>query len=248
MKYEIERIKYSTLYTDPYPHLVIDDFFSPETYNGILKYFPTVDEMAKSAEFSRQIDIVPDPGVTRAANGEWDYRKWLTGSKRQFWGTFKNTYFSGTFVKALRLKFGFERSDCYACGRLAVEGIGAGLGPHTDREDKMISMVVYLDDNPDAKGTYLLKAKDPNFVAEERHYGYSDFDVVKTIDYKPNRLIAWKVVPDSYHSYYQDVDTERRTLKYFIQKTQDKEKLQKRIEATKVYAGDWRKDVDKVAS
>lgn len=240
--YEIEKIKQAQLYTDPYPHLVIDNFFHRKTYAKILKNFPSLDHMAKSAKYSHQVDIVRDPGVLRAADGKWEYEHFLPDIQQKYWDWFKGKFFFGEFPKALKEKFSITDSS-YACGRLVSESQGAGLGPHMDRFDKFVSMVVYLDENPKAKGTYLLKAKSPDFKPEEKHYSYEEFDIVKDIEYKPNRLIAWKVVPNSFHSYYQDEETERRTLKYFIQHVEDISKLQQRILATKQHADDWREDV-----
>ena len=117
------------------------------------------------------------------------------------------------------------------------------MGPHTDRADKIISCVFYLDSPSGACGTTLLKPKDPDFVAGSRHYGYSDFDVIKTLKYRKNKIIAWEVVPDSFHAFYQREKVDRRTIKLFIQRSGDISSIRKMIEETRVHTSDWEKDV-----
>lgn len=242
---ELEKIRTAEMHDDPYTYIEIENFFPANVYKDLIGHLPSRDKMAKSKDsHSRQIDIVRDPGVKRAANGEWEYQNHLDEDDCLFWDWFKERYFEGDFVQALRDKFDVPKdTKAYACGRIASEGQGSGLGPHSDRADKIISAVFYLDSDPLACGTILLRPKDKNFKPEVRHYGYKDFDIVKTIDYEQNKLIAWRVVPSSFHAYYQEHDTFRRTIKFFIQSQENPSVVQARIEETKKYADEWKDDI-----
>lgn len=240
--YESKRIKNAEIVSYPYPHIEVEDIFSPEMYVGILANFPNTCILPKSRSYSRQLDIVPDPGVKDSYEGKYEYINVLSGFEYDFWDRFKLRFFEGEFVETLMKKFNVRDNDYYACGRLQIETEGAGLGPHTDRKDKLISVVFYIDENEDACGTELCKPK-KTFKAGERHYGYDDFEIVKSLSYKPNKMIAWPVVPNSFHSYHQSKPTERRTIKFFIQHFEDPIELQGRIAETKQYADDWRKTV-----
>ncbi len=242
---ELEKIYSAEVQTDPYPYIEIENFFPINVYKDIMWHFPVRSIMASSkSSHSKQLDIVADPGVARAANGEWEYQHYLLNDDLAFWNWFKRQYFEGAFVQALRDKFEVDKNmDIFACGRLASEGQGSGLGPHTDRADKIVSALFYLDYNPLACGTILLEPKDKNFKPGERHYGYKDFDVVKTISYQPNKFMAWLVVPSSFHAYYQEHDTFRRTIKYFLQTKEDPVVIQARVEKTKKHADEWKGDI-----
>lgn len=242
---EAYKVRFADICTDPYPHLIIDNFFDNIRYGDILKNFPSNEQLIDGGEFSKQLDLIIDPGVARA-DESWSYDKHMTGEQLEFWTEFKHEFLdSMEFGDAFLGKFQIPhiKLDRYVCGRIQVERKGSGLGPHRDRFDKLISCVIYLDDCPEACGTKLLEPKNPALFGFEEHLGYSEFNVVKEVEHKPNRMICWPVVDNSFHSYFQDKPVERKTIKLFVQEKQDISKLRERIAKTKNTANKWREDV-----
>jgi hypothetical protein len=239
---DIDKIDDALVQTDPFPHIEVDDVFTEIFFEKMIRNLPNKTGMPTSGEFSYQLDIAVDPGVKRNLDGKFDYRTWVKGFQRPLWDDLHKDLCTSPFMDTILDKFGIDEAH-FPVGRYAIEEKGAGLGPHTDRADKILSCVFYIDDNPDAAGTHLLRPKDPNFVPDSRHYSYEPFDIVKTLEYKMNKMIAWPVTPQSFHAYYQDKDTNRRTIKYALHRPEREDAVQERIEVTKVFADDWRKDV-----
>jgi len=243
LEHEIGLIRTSVTRTDPFPHLLLDNFCGGRLYKNILKYFPSDEQLIKGSEFSKQLDIIVDPGVSRA-NESWSFEKHMAGDQLAFWQTVKNDIFlTDKLVNAFKEKFGIRKDDVYLCGRIQVEEKGSGLGPHRDRFDKLVSCVIYLDECPNACGTKLLYHKNPSLFSFEEHLGYDEFGVVDEIQHKPNRMVCWPVVDNSFHSYFQNKDAKRKTLKLFLQEKQNVDNLRKRIAATKATSDKWKQDV-----
>ena len=159
LEYELDLIQKSEIRTDPFPHLIIDDFLNDTLYETVLKYFPSTDQLVQGGEFSKQLDLVVDPGVARA-DESWGFERHMKGTQLNFWSGFKEALFDYPLIgDALLEKFQMDSKDRYMCGRIQVEGKGSGLGPHRDRFDKLISCVIYLDECLDACGTKLLAPK-----------------------------------------------------------------------------------------
>ena len=92
-------------------------------------------------------------------------------------------------------------------------------------------------------GTHLLKKISPSNDGDKDHdhKTYEDYEKVKTVEYIPNRLIGWEVVAESWHSYHQLYDGDRKSLKFFVQeKLGDYEHLQRKREKSKQSSQDWR--------
>jgi hypothetical protein len=246
LEHETGLIRTSELLSDPYPHLLVDDFLDSDLYEGVLKHFPTQEQLIKGGDFSKQLDLVVDPGVARA-DESWSFTQHMEGEQLQFWMEFKEAAFDSNVLGAAFLdKFSISKSldDVYTCGRIQVEELGSGLGPHRDRFDKLVSCVIYLDECPEACGTMLLAPKHPNLFEFEDHLSYGEFNVVDEVEHKPNRMICWPVVQNSFHSYYQNKKAFRKTIKLFVQEKQDVDALRARIAKTKKTANKWREDVD----
>ena len=251
MKNEIVRILMSQVDPEPYPHIVVDDFFSLDTYMQMMVHFPLPDSMEPGyLDYTRQTDLIVDRGMVEADDGKFAMKDELGSERIDFWLNFTQQMFPngrtgdllGGVPEALCRKFGVDFHHSYACARLVIDEQGAGIGPHSDRSDKLISAIVYLGEDPGACGTMLLAPKNgfqPD--VQERHYGYEKFDLVKVVEHKPNRLIAWPVDRPSFHAYHQMEPCFRKTLKFFVQKNIDPNTVRERIAATKDHAKDWRK-------
>lgn len=252
MKSEVVKILMSQIDPDPYPHIVVDDFFDLETYMQIMQHFPDPDIMSDGyLDFTKQADLVRDQAMVEADDGRYEMQHVkLPNEGKDFWLEFTSKMFpngnNGTILggppEAICRRCDVDFRNVYACARLVVDQQGSGIGPHSDRRDKRISAIVYLGEAEGACGTMLLAPKygikpdDP-----EKHYTFEDFNLVKTVEHKPNRLIAWPVDRPSYHAYHQAVPCHRKTLKFFIQEKIDPNTVRDRIAQTRGNSADWRK-------
>lgn len=256
-KHIVKAIVDSSVIADPYPHVVIDDYFPDEFYKHVLTNFPKKESMISPFNEVRtysniwQLDIIADPFVKGSSNNAWSYSNAdLDPSTFALCETINALFKSKKIVEAWRNKFALDTElDLFQVGRLAIDGFDAGLGPHIDRDDKIISNVLYLSEGHEPKhdcGTHLLRKKskaDLSETVKHDHQRYDDFEVVKTVEYIPNRLIGWRVVPNSWHSYHQLFDGDRKTIKFFVQEKLDSYvELQEKRRVGKDSSQDWRAD------
>lgn len=260
LAWTVKAIQEAELRERPYAHLVVDDVFPPWYYREMLAMSPAPDEGGAFKDSWRQFDLVPDPGVAKAVEGDWLAGLRIEDHRAAFWRSFREAYLSSDalhFATADRFYHIFRRcglqwsSDhsSITVGRLAYDGLGAGLGPHTDRADKKVSMVFYLADEShdndecrEGMGTQVCRSVDPEFTPDpNRHYTWEQYESAGTVEYVPNRLICWPVTPDSVHAYHQTVDQWRRSLKVFVQVPEDPAVVQARIADSQKHADEWRK-------
>ncbi|MDB9716722.1 hypothetical protein OAA47_00420 [Methylophilaceae bacterium] len=256
-KYIKKRIESVEIITHPFPHVVIDDYLPQEMYEFIMEAYPEKYEMVNPYNKVRtynniwQLDIVADPFVKGGEDNSWHYSKHLPHDKKTFkmCNLVERVIFSQELAKLWASFFLVPKNlKLIQVGRLAIDGYGAGLGPHVDRDDKYISNVLYLAKGHEPSfecGTNLLEPKTDKVKKDLEgvtdHQTYDDFNIIKTVEYVPNRLIAWKVVPESWHSYHQTFDGDRRAIKYFIQEDLlDYSKLRAEKELSAATSQDWR--------
>jgi len=242
--YELSRIAEAYIYKDPFSYIEIENFLDPFWHETIAKNFPDEEQMVISAENSRQLDIVSDPGVKRTLDGSWGYKSRLDRDKIEFWDVFVDYFMGNDFKTSLLTKFEITHDNNYSCARLNIDKKGSGLGPHIGRFDKIISLILCLDNNNKAGNINLLRPKNKNFVADNRHHGHEDFEIIMEIPYRQNKMIAWETTRDSFYSFHQEEETNRRTLNFFIQREMDPRNIWKVIKETKQYANDWKKDIE----
>lgn len=261
LEHTIAKIEGAEIDDDPYTHIVVDGVFPDRAYAKLLMNFlgsPSVrDAMVhprnahRVYENVKQLDLVPDPGVELAADGAWSLDENLEdGPQKEFWRRFRELYFSDVLVDTLREKFADRlkpEGDAYPVGRLAIDYETAGLGPHVDRTDKLISVLFYLpgEDDPDLReacGTQFLRPTTSELEMDDRHYGWDDFEVVKIAEYRPNRMVAWPVTDDSFHAYYQSADVARFSIKMFVQSESKVDDARERIAETAAESQEWREE------
>ena len=101
---------------------------------------------------------------------------------------------------------------------------GYSLGPHTDSNQKVVSLIFYLPENPKSPelGTSLYMPRDPDFKCEGGpHYDVAEFTRVKTIRYMPNTVFGFVKSNTSFHG-VEPLSAEHRcrdVLLYNIYKT-----------------------------
>lgn len=96
------------------------------------------------------------------------------------------------------------------------------LGPHTDHKRKVLTALFYLPEvnSINKFGTSIYKPKKSNFTCEGGHHYKSEFfEIVKTIEFKSNRLFCFEKSNNSFHGVeHVDKDIERNLLIFDIQK------------------------------
>lgn len=245
--HSIKKIEQTELIIEPFSHLEIEDIFPEIFYKIMLARIPNIRHFTQENENVLRLDIINDP----AGGGEWPtvFESRAPDKEKNFWEQFQDVYFGEMFINCLLEKFNtFPDEDVFMCGRLCVDQLNSGLGPHTDRYDKVISLIYHLpivEINEPGCETILLEPKDKDLEATSEHYTFEEFDEVKRISYKPNKLFCFLVGDNSFHGYHQDTDINRKTIKTFIQRDIDPDEIREYVESTKHRSRRWRKEIDR---
>jgi len=232
----VNKIEKARLYKQPFPHLSIQNIFPDDVYAEMLEQFPTGHESYMtplSAKYNNRFIMDLDD---EKVHGGSNYRRHIKDPKvkkdLQFWLRFRKVMMSPELVNVFIRKYS-EHLDpayfknAYPTARLSVDMKNYSIGPHRDRDDKLVSVMFYTPIDPPTKeieedaGTVLLTPKDPKRKFGNEHYTFDLFDVVKTAKYQPNSLFSWPVLHNSYHGVRPiHHKMHRTTVGYFI-KTQD---------------------------
>ncbi len=98
---------------------------------------------------------------------------------------------------------------------------GFVLGPHTDMQHRVVTVLFYLaknDENPEA-GTSIYKARGEEFICPGgTHYGFEEFQKLATMTYVPNIAFGFLKSDTSFHGVepWTSPDFNRDTLQYEI--------------------------------
>lgn len=91
-------------------------------------------------------------------------------------------------------------------GTLNQDSMGYSIGPHLDSRSKSITMLIYLppDDKISKYGTSINIPKTSFNIKSAKqkneHYNFDDFDEIKMVEFIPNRILAFVVDNNSWHS------------------------------------------------
>lgn len=199
----IDRIMAARITEDPFPHLYVEQVFSPEFYRELLENLEV--DFKPIAEV-RSIAGYPDRSVHAAQSG--------------FWSKLDAKMKDGRLRSALCAKLGRYAPTFRDETLLIKDRKGYQIGPHTDSPNKVASALFYLpQDNlmPEA-GTSLYVPKKPGVKCSgERHYFFEDFNRAKTMPYLPNSMFAFKKSDVSFHGVEPfSYDRERHVLLYDV--------------------------------
>ena len=249
LRYLSEVLSQAELRKDPFPYLIIDDFFPDDFYSSLLASIPPISQAAKVSDSISRITLVPDP---YSDNEDWSYKALLTNTPDlyRFWHSFAEFLNSPSLIQQLLEILEISYSNSYTMSaRLAYDSKGSGLGPHRDREDKVASFIFYLASPLTCSteidsGTELLVPKVLRDSYSDQHYKFSEFRTVKTVHYMPNRLFAFAVKRGengvhSFHGYRQTKQGTRMSIKFHIHKTVEKATISNMITSTKKSSKDW---------
>jgi FkbM family methyltransferase len=207
----LDRIKHSPINTDPFPHIVVDDFFPKEYFETALRNFPSDEQMIPLSETGRTAGY-PDRLVTLFND---DHFSRLDVSRREFWGRFAGWLYSKAFIDGV-----IEKFWPYVAGRLHTlntqhknvrlhgdalivsDKSNYAIGPHTDALHRLVTFLFYLPETDDWRnlGTSIYKPLDPKFECDgSKHHLFDAFERVTTVDFLPNRALLFVRSNHSFH-------------------------------------------------
>jgi FkbM family methyltransferase len=213
LEHVIQRVNQTPVTTDPFPYLVVDNIFPPDYYKEILKNFPRQDSLIPIGQTGRvSKESYKERHVVLFTEEEFSR---LSPAQNNFWRQLAGWMYSDLFLNLFVMKF-FDSLEPRFKNILANEkNIAArgdallvndktnyAIGPHTDAPHRLVTFLFYLpeDDSMKDLGTSVFKPKDPSFVCwGGPHHGFEGFDKVKTVEFLPNRLLAFPKTERSFH-------------------------------------------------
>jgi hypothetical protein len=228
LQHVADRISRAELQTDPFPFLVVDDVFPDEYYETMLRHFPSPSQMRPLSESGR---VAPGNYEERHALLFLDQElARLSQQQSDFWRSLAEWMYSDPFASAFVTRFcqalqprleAIMRSE----GQIKAKGDALlvqdhtryAIGPHTDAPHRLVTFLFYLpkDDSTRNLGTSVYRPKDPDFTCwGGPHHPFDQFDRVETIEFLPNRLLAFPKTERSFHGVerIEQEKVERRLL------------------------------------
>lgn len=209
----LRRVAETEVTRDPYPYLVVDDIFPADYYREMLSHFPTHESLRPLGETGR----VPKGQYAERLTvlfTEEDFSR-MTAPQQAFWRDFADWMYTDQFLSAFVSKFSTDLEPrlsniLRAEESLKVKGDALlvndqtryAIGPHTDAPHRLVSFLFYLpaDDSMRELGTSIYRHNDPEFVCwGGPHYPFDNFTRVKTVEFLPNRLMAFPKTERSFH-------------------------------------------------
>ena len=160
----------------------------------------------------------------------------LSDESRKVWGELSNWMNSQEFLLGLFNKFRDriiqrikqEKRDQHSKNLnispqilMAMNKTKYNLGPHTDVARKLVTLILYFaeDDSRKHLGTsiYVPKKRELHML-NSSHLNYEDFDLVQTLEYKPNSAFMFVVSGNSFHGVepINEIAPRRQLIQYQI--------------------------------
>ena len=232
----------------PFPHFFIENIFPNEFYSMIQENLPEINQMVSMADHDALI-----PGLASYKDrfvldfAREDLMKKVEKDKRKFLDAFGKIFTQGNFGNLLQAKFKrfldmrFQYLDNVSFKhdlKLVNDKKNYGLGPHTDKLSKVISVLFYLpkDSTHQGTGTSIYIPKDSNLLDKEvshKNYPREDFHKVITMPFVPNSAFCFIKTNNSYHGVekLEMEDANRWSLQYNLyitEETLEKETIAKK--------------------
>ena len=189
--------------SDPFPHCYVENVFTSEAYADLLANMPK-----DYVEISKSRSVKGYP------------LRFTAQPSSEIWRSLYRNLRDGAFKKSLCEKFGIEGWDGYEDECLLIrDHAGYQIGPHTDSPAKIITVLFYMPkDELPAAGTSLYVPKRSDFTCKGGpHYPSKDFDLVKTMPFRPNSAFAFLKTDNSFHG-VEACELTRDVLLYDVRK------------------------------
>ena len=214
LEHVLAQVTRAEVTADPFPYVVIDDIFPADYYAEMLEHFPSPESLRPIAETGRITvkDYYRERNVILFTDEAFQR---MTLTQQRFWLELASWMYSDLFLQMFILKFqqGLEprlakilAADPVLKARgdalLVNDQTHYAIGPHTDMPHRLVSFLFYLpqDDSLREFGTSIYRPRDPDFVCwGGPHHDFSGFERVRTIDFLPNRLLAFPKTERSFH-------------------------------------------------
>ena len=205
----LNSIKDAGLKKDPFPHFESSPVFPGEFYQELLANLPDDDAYTPAGETGlvtsgaykeRGIISLEGPNLANLPNAIRSF--WITLSSKLLARTFMEQLVE-PFVRDIEMRFVEKTSlSMWPNAYLCRDWPGYSLGPHTDSNQKVVSLIFYLPENSTSPelGTSLYIPRNPDFKCEGGpHYKFADFTKVKTLQYVPNTVFGFVKSTKSFH-------------------------------------------------
>lgn len=197
----LEKIASAQILTDPFDHVIIDDFLPRDLYGDMIQH-RIGNECLQTLQELNRIDY----HTQRRVIGLGQNMPILDPSHRALWESMHALM--DRVALALLEKFCWFRSmPCASETSTEIffvrDNQGYRINPHTDAPTKLCTALLYLPQTRDLPipGTTLYRPHDPRFICEGGpHYqNLWDFEKIRTVEYQPNRLLAFRKTNRSFH-------------------------------------------------
>ena len=213
----------------PYPHVFVRDVFPADFYAELLRHIPPREALVPLVEARKSVggDYSRNRSVL-LMNDESLGR--MDEPYRAFWTRVGGVLLGGNLGSLLMNKFA-QVIDGRFAGQAAIEVADEALlvqdhaeyalGPHTDSQSKVFSLLFYLaaDDTRAHLGTSIYVPKDPSFTCPGGpHHPFENFDRMLTMPYVPNAAFGFAKTANAFHGVepVAEGDGQRTLLLYDI--------------------------------
>ena len=225
------RLLNAPVFSYPYPHCYIENVFNAETYEHLLKYFPSEDFFLKyrvqTTTYSTQrYNLALNEEILNQFSDEssdvwFKLTDWMN-SQEFLLGLFNK--FRDQIIHRMKQEKGGENSNNLSISPeilMAMDKTKYNLGPHTDVARKLVTLILYFaeDDSRKHLGTsmYIPKQREL-YMLNSPHLDYKHFDLVQTLEYKPNSAFMFVVSGNSFHGVepINEIEPRRQLIQYQI--------------------------------
>jgi hypothetical protein len=193
---------------EPYPHIFIENVFPEDFYQQLTDHAPDNDNLYTLNSLGRVGKGYPTTRKIFSLDAKG--MQVLEGEMKSFWTSMSKWIASEEFTGPILRKFNplikkrFEGKKY----KLTAEALYVqdeptyALGPHTDSESKVITLLFYLprDESMRNLGTSMYVPRDAAFVCEGGpHHSFDKFTLFKTAPFIPNAMFGFFKTNNSFH-------------------------------------------------
>jgi FkbM family methyltransferase len=213
MHHVLSRVMSATTTEDPFPYLVVDDVFPTDYYAEMISHFPSADSLRPIGETGRVTKGGYDERLVVLFTDEEFAR--MTTPQQMFWREFASWMYADEFLYGFLHKFHAhlehriskivkaERSLRMKSDALLVnDQTNYAIGPHTDAPHRLVTFLFYLPRDASMRelGTSIYRPRDRAFECwGGPHHDVAAFERVTTVEFLPNRLLAFPKTAKSFH-------------------------------------------------